>query len=98
MWPWKHNPSNRDLLERLESVERRFKLLLTDCDDFFDSMRKCENRIKAKSAKIEAHQSQAEGTEETMADAVPSTSNGILLSPRAKMIQQQILRRRAGLQ
>ena len=94
MWPWKHNPSNKDLLERIESLERRFKLLLSDCDDFFDAIRRTENRLKRKRDTIAEQEAQQEGAEEVAPSPSP---NGGFLSPKQKLIQQQILRRRAGL-
>lgn len=95
MWFLKSKVSNRELLERLESLERRFKTLLADVDDAFDKIRRTENRIKAKSAKIEESEvAEAENHEEQI--SLSPVIHG--LSPRQRMLQAQILKRRAGMQ
>lgn len=97
MWPWKHPRSNLEVMERLESLERRFKTLLADVDEYFQLVRRAENRIKNKSATMLRQENGPEG-EETPDVAVPGNGSvtSPLLSARQKQIQQMILRRRAG--
>jgi hypothetical protein len=94
MWPFERQPSNRDLLERLESLERRFVRLLEDVDDFFQSVRRAENRIKEKRAKLE--ELAAEPTNGAGEGKPANDRPGMFLTPRQVAIQQQVLRRRTG--
>lgn len=101
MWPFKHKPSNLEVLERLESLERRFKTLNEDCSDFFDSVRRAENRIKHKQKVLDSERADATPEEQPADEQLPASTGGLpglTLSPRQKLIQQQVLRRRAGIQ
>ena len=98
MWPWKRLASNRELEERLESLERRFKTLLADVDEYFQMVRRAENRIRhgeAKRAKLEEQQ-ESNAAEEPALEPMPGNGVGSL-SSHQKAIQQLILKRRAGL-
>jgi hypothetical protein len=94
MWPWKHNTSNRELLERVESLERRFKTLLADVDEYFHLVRRAENRMAKKAA---AQPEETEATNGTANSQPQPFFEGGPLTPRQKEIQQAILRRRAGM-
>lgn len=98
MWPWKRPASNLEVMERIESVERRFKLLAQDVDDFFDSVRRAENRIKHKQKVLDSERTSEEDSPDGDAPNEPLTHPGPALSARQKQIQQLILRRRAGVQ
>lgn len=91
---WRHSPSNRDILERLESLERRFKTLLADVDEYFHLVRRAENRIVKKSAKMEEPVGNDGG-----ADIVPDVPSPFpSLTPRQAQAQAAIMRRRANLE
>ena len=99
MWPFRRSASNTELLERVESLERRFKTLLADVDEYFHLVRRAENRMKKK-AELESEQStstagESDGTVPVMKDG---SAGSHLLTPRQMQIQQMILRRRAGIQ
>lgn len=97
MWPWKRQPSNLEVVERLESLERRFKTLTADVDEYFQMVRRAENRIKSKERKLQLEEPTSE---EAAVEAAPvltvASFPNTTLSDRQKQIQQQILRRRAG--
>lgn len=96
MW-WKPSTSNRELLERLESLERRFKTLLADVDEYFQLVRRAENRIKLKTSQQEA-QGAANGG--GVGPEIPPVSEGMpgaRLSEHQRAVQQAILKRRAGI-
>jgi hypothetical protein len=97
MWPFRRQPSNFDVLERLESLERRFKTIVADVDEYFQMVRRAENRIKKKQAEVESQPDQPTNGTEDLAVFPGTATPGPLMSPRQKQIQQQILRRRAGL-
>lgn len=98
MWPFKRSRSNFELLERVESLERRFKTLLADVEEYFLMVRKAENRIRSKERKIEqASIEQGEGGEASdLTVGSPFSSSN--LSAHQKQVQQAILRRRGGIQ
>lgn len=99
MWPWKHKPSNLELLERLESVERRFKTLTEDVNDFFDSVRRAENRLVKKRSKMDDVTVTQEGLESaTVAGNGHSSSPHRALNPHQLEVQAAILKRRGGIQ
>lgn len=88
---WKLFISKRELLERLERLERRFLELIDEWDDAFDRIRRAENRIKERRAKLPEPEGAASNGEASAGAEV-----GGFLTPRQRTIQQQILRRRAG--
>jgi hypothetical protein len=98
MWPWKRSPSHLEVFERLESLERRFKTLVADVDEYFQLVRRAENRIKNKTAQMQQQEQDAPADDGTEIRGEPQTStHPTMLTPRQKLIQQQVLRRRAGL-
>lgn len=91
MWPWKRQVPPHELLERLESLERRFKTLLADVDEYFHLVRRAENRMVKKAAILEAAPSTAEGNGDAESGSpVPSP-----WTPAQQRIIEQVNRRRA---
>lgn len=84
------------LEEDLRRLERDFKALELEWGDVYDKLRKAMGRIVKSRAIIEAREDGREGAEAPVPEAQPSSS-GHLLTPRQMTIQQQILKRRAGL-
>ena len=91
MWPFKHIPSKGELEERLERLERRFLGLVEEWDDAFDRIRRAENRIKEKRAKLESETVAAE-PEENGVQISSGTERP--LSPSQARLQQSILKLR----
>lgn len=96
MWPFRTPPSNSDLLDRLGNLERAFKGLQSEWDDHYDKQRRMLSRIVKTHAKIAEHDEQEEVAATESGVATADGANGHFLSPKQKLIQQQILQRRAG--
>src|SRR5215470_2176266 len=92
MWPWKHKPTIGGLEERLERLERRFLALVEEWDDAFDRIRRAENRIKEKRAKL----GEPESTPERVSEEEMLPAPSMALSPSQSRLQQQIMRLRAS--
>jgi hypothetical protein len=84
----------RVLESELKALRKDFDTLESYVDDRLKLIRNAENRVRVKSAKMEADTTDGAGGNGDTVPDVPMTPG---LSPRQKLIQQQILRRRAGL-
>lgn len=88
---------NNEVWERLEKLERAFKALQTEWDDMYDRMRRIMSSISKRAAVLESKERVQE--EEQAAEVQQHEGNlthGRLLTPQQLVIQQKILRRRAG--
>jgi hypothetical protein len=88
----------RDLNATLARLERKLDEFSLDFEETVNKVNKSLRRIASERATIE----RANHPEAPEAEALPSTpadgNRGNLLSDRQRQIQQQILKRRAGLQ
>jgi hypothetical protein len=82
--------------DEVARISRDLKAVVTEWEDMYDKLLKTYRRLARERAKLEQHDSQNE--EESVAEPTNGTATGSSLSPRQKLIQQQILRRRAGIQ
>lgn len=81
----------------MESLERRFKGLELEWGDTYDKLRRALSRIAKTRAIMEAKESETEAAElSPEATGSRPTPVGGFLTEKQKVIQQQILRRRAG--
>jgi hypothetical protein len=88
MWPFKSKPEPEETMSRLERLEKRMKGLEEDWTETYGKFRTLQMRVAKQVQRLD----QAPATEDTQPvgeNVIPST-----LSPRAKLIQEQILARR----
>ena len=86
------------LRDEVESLARKQKALQLEWDDFYDKAAKILRRIGRERVKLEEGET---ATPPEASQEAPSSPNGTphgFLTERQRAIQQQILRRRAGLQ
>jgi hypothetical protein len=94
----KERSEPEDATERLERLEKRVKMLEVEWNEVYDKFRQLHMRVAKRVQRLdqaEADEPQANGTGEA---EVPSSGVPSTLSPRARIIQQQILERRNRLQ
>ncbi len=85
------------LEEDLTGLDRRLKALELDWNDVYAKLRRIMSRISKTSAMIDAkEQAEGEGIAAPSTSPDGGTQHGPFLSSRQRFIQQQILRRRAG--
>jgi len=94
----KQRSEPEDTAERLERLEKQVKMLEIEWNETYDKFRQLHMRVAKRVQRLdqaEADEAQANGTgeAEVIPSGVPST-----LSPRARIIQQQIPERRNRLQ
>jgi hypothetical protein len=96
LWPFSKPASNSVVLDRLENLERSFKGLQGEWDDHYDKQRRMLSRIVKQRAMLEAREPQDEEVPtEPMTSQEPGSRAGFL-TPKQKLIQQQILQRRTN--
>lgn len=84
-----------NLEERLGRLEREQKALALDWENVYSKVRNAMSRISKSAAIIQEHDRQEE--EGTNGSNSPGDdAGGHLLTPKQRLIQQQILHRRAG--
>lgn len=103
MWPFsgkKQQKEPEDTGERLDRLEKAMRRMEEDWSEVYGKFRTLQMRV-AKQAQ-RAEQASAEQAEGETSEGETSTSSGVAgpsnLSPRARLIQQQILERRSRLQ
>jgi hypothetical protein len=97
MFSWKSNAQKQlellsAIVEKQESFERRVKAVELDWENMYDKFRSILQRITKRAQ--DAEKAKEEAPEPP---AVPLDSHGGRLTPHQRMVQQQVLRRRAGL-
>jgi len=89
--------STHNRLSKLEEdyarLKRDFDGLEVDMAELYDKVKKAMGRYVKNKALIEAHDAQAAGLPQP---PIPENGQGHLLTDRQRVIQQEILRRRAG--
>jgi predicted nuclease with TOPRIM domain len=103
MWPFsgkKQQKEPEDTGERLDRLEKAMRRMEEDWSEVYGKFRTLQMRVAKQAQRAEqASAEQAEGAER---EAANSTSSGVggasNLSPRAQLIQRQILERRQRLQ
>lgn len=84
----------RDLEERCETLERAIKNIRAEWDDTYDKVRVSMARIVKRAAVVEASE---EPRAPRQAPLEIPRNDGRMLSPHQREMQDEILRRRAGL-
>jgi hypothetical protein len=95
MWPFKSKPEPEDTTSRLERLEKRMKSLEEDWTETYGKFRTLQMRVAKQVQRLDqspAHQEDQAGEGETTGTSVATS-----LSPRAALIQQQILQRRKAM-
>jgi hypothetical protein len=94
----KQRSEPEDTTERLERLEKQVKMLEIEWNETYDKFRQLHMRVAKRVQRLdeaEAKEPQANGTGEA---ELTTSGSGSTLSPRARIIQQQILERRNRLQ
>lgn len=93
LW-WKRPKALQVVLERLDDLERRFKLLVLDWDEVYAKMRRAESRLAKSRAILESREEEQQPGAGAASSAI---QNGPGLTPHQREVQQMVLRRRAGM-
>lgn len=96
MFAFKATRKLKQLEEDFEQLTHRFKMLEMEWIDTYDKVRKAMGRVVKDRAIIEQHETSSKPELPEPALVNPDDHRGFL-TERQKIIQQQILRRRAGL-
>ncbi len=86
MWKWQSKP-DRDIVERLETLERAMRALQLDWDDAYDKMRTLTARFTKRAQQIEKH---GTATQPENGSPTGSTTDTSVLDP----VSRRILERR----
>ena len=95
----KQRSEPEDRAERLERLEKQVKMLEIEWNETYDKFRQLHMRVAKRVQRLdqaEADEATGNGAGETL--EATSASGPSTLSPRARIIQQQILERRNKLQ
>ena len=87
MW-WKSTRREKDIVERLETLERAMKALYLDWDDAYDKMRTLTARFTKRAQQIEKHEAEVDPVN---ASRTGSTTVSSALDP----VSRRILDRRS---
>lgn len=98
MWPFKALYGAKQLRDELEELKSDFRRLRIEWEEVLESLERRAASLRAR----ERHERAKVPPEEPLASGEPAngseTPSGRLLTPRQQQIQQQILRRRSGMQ
>jgi predicted transcriptional regulator len=86
--------SNSELQERVEKLERELRVVQLDWDELYAKCKKLLGRVAKERATMEKLEPENAPAETELSPGEPSRFGG--LTPRQRELQQQILRRRAG--
>jgi hypothetical protein len=99
VWPFKAKSREEPLRERVLELESDFRKLRIEWDELIESLERRAASARARDRhERDKIASTASPSEETPTDGLEATSGGRLLTPHQQQVQQQILKRRAGLQ
>ena len=87
MW-WKSTRKEKDIVERLETLERAMKALYLDWDDAYDKMRTLTARFTKRAQQIEKHEAEAEPVN-------ASRTGSTIVSSALDPVSRRILERRS---
>ena len=89
MWPFRDKSEPEDTTERLERLEKRMRTVEEDWTEVYGKFRTLQMRVAKQVQRAEQAPVTPEGQAGEGESSAPST-----LSPRARLIQEQILARR----
>lgn len=82
-WPWtRHEPSNIEVIERLEAVERRIKALSTDWDQTYEQFQRLNAKLAQRWKRLQQAEQEA-STENGEAGAPTSPDPSRITNPLA---------------
>jgi hypothetical protein len=87
-----------DLVELTEKLKRRVDALELDYEALYDKVRSALQRVSKRAEVVEKAAQQNPAPEAAFDERNPQNGSGAGLSAHQREVQQQILRRRAGLQ
>jgi chromosome segregation ATPase len=85
----------RDLVERLETVERAINGLKLEWEDALERLTKMNARLREREKALKERAEESEPPALSV-NREPGTTSGRMLTPHQMELQQSILRRRAG--
>jgi|SRR2546427_4740074 len=95
MFQWfKSKKAAVDLEARVKALEDGRKVLLLDWDDTYERFRLLYSRLSKRVKRAEELEQSPETEDTQPGESEPLESSKLSLSPRARAIQEQILRRR----